>query len=235
MRQTPAIGDNKTGIGAAPERAREMIDAGELARPSSTGDGHNPAAVHVSYAREGLPIGSIPATGAEGEAIDEELAPFIDKLGARLAFERTGTRLYEGLLAKCEAYGGFDGGPSRDDLVELREEELGHFLLLRRVILELGGDPTAMTPSANLESNTGKGVGDVISDPRCTLLEGLEAVVVAELADHEGWEGLIELAETLGHQGLAEHFQAALMTEQDHLEKVRRWVAAGQGRRPTHH
>jgi rubrerythrin len=235
MKQTPPIGDNKTGIGAAPERARDMLNAGELARPTSTGDGRNPAAVHVSYAREGLPIGCIPATGAQGEPVDEDMAPFLDKLGARLAFERTGTRLYEGLLAKHEAYGSYDGGPSRDELVEIREQELEHFLLLRRAILELGGDPTAVTPSADLESNAGKGVGDVIGDPRTTLLEGLEAIVIAELADHESWEGLIELADGLGQQGLAEHFQAALVTEETHLEKVRRWIAAGQGRRPTHH
>ena len=38
---------------------------------------------------------------------------FIDKLGERAAFERTGTRLYQGALAKFDVLGSWDGGPTR--------------------------------------------------------------------------------------------------------------------------
>ena len=38
---------------------------------------------------------------------------FLDKLGERLAFERTGVRLYEALISKHEALGSFAGGPDR--------------------------------------------------------------------------------------------------------------------------
>jgi hypothetical protein len=40
----------------------------------------------------------------------------LDKLGERLAFERSGTRLYEALVSKHDAFGSFSGGPSREDL-----------------------------------------------------------------------------------------------------------------------
>ena len=47
----------------------------------------------------------------------------MDKLGERLAFERAGTRLYEALVSKYDAYGSFTGGPSRDDLEHVMQEE----------------------------------------------------------------------------------------------------------------
>ena len=49
----------------------------------------------------------------------------MDKIGERLAFERTGTRLYEALVSKHEAFGSFPGGPSgagEDALVEPFEQ-----------------------------------------------------------------------------------------------------------------
>jgi hypothetical protein len=234
MNQMPQTGDNKTGAGFAPDRAREMTNApADLRAPTSHGDGRNPGELHVEYANEGIRIGSIPRMGGDGEPIREELAPFLDKLGARLAFERSGVRLYDALLAKFDAYGGFSGGPSREDLWEIRTEEHQHLLLLQETIQELGGDATAMTPSANLESAIGKGVGVVVGDPRTTLLEGLEAIVVTELSDNENWEALAELAELGGLAQLVESFQQALATEATHLEKVRAWVAAGQGRIAT--
>ena len=40
----------------------------------------------------------------------------LDKLGERLTFARTGTRRYETLVSKCEAFGSFEGGPSKAGL-----------------------------------------------------------------------------------------------------------------------
>jgi rubrerythrin len=154
----------------------------------------------------------------------------MDKLGERLAFERSGTRLYEGLVSKYDAYGGFSGGPSREDLEHIRQEEFRHFMLLQSAIEQLGGDPTALTPSADVHATAVHGIMQIIMDPRTTLLQSLEAILVVELADNACWEALIELAQGAGQDELARQFAEAWATEEEHLLKVRSWVAAGQGR-----
>jgi hypothetical protein len=67
-------------------------------------------------------------------------------------------------------------------------------------------------------------------DPRTTLLQSLEAILVAELADNACWEALVELAQGAGEDALVRQFEQARTTEQKHLEKVQTWLAAGQGR-----
>jgi hypothetical protein len=143
---------------------------------------------------------------------------FMDKLGERLAFERSGPCLCEALVSKCDAYGSCDGGPSRDDLEHVLQEEYRHLMMLQSVIEQLGGDPTAITPSANLHATAAHGVNQVIVDPRTTLLQSLEAILIAELAQDAGEDKLVT------------QFREALRNEQDHLAKVQTWLGAGQGR-----
>ena len=75
------------------------------------------------------------------------VAVFVDKLGERLGFERTGVRLYDALVTKCRASDALMDGPTSEDLEVIRAEELAHFDLLRDMIESLGADPTALTPS----------------------------------------------------------------------------------------
>ena len=98
-------------------------------------------------------------------------------------------------MSKHDAFGSFSGGPSRDDLEQIRQEEYGHFMLLQSTIEQLGGDPTAVTPSADLHATVAHGITQVIVDPRTTLLQSLEAILIAELADNACWEALMELAQ----------------------------------------
>ncbi|HYF21309.1 MAG TPA: ferritin Dps family protein, partial [Ramlibacter sp.] len=73
----------------------------------------------------------------------------IDKLGERLAFERTGVRLYEALILKvATATSGLavDGAQLR----RIRDEEEAHFRLVGQCLQEIGADPTAMTPCADV-------------------------------------------------------------------------------------
>jgi len=155
---------------------------------------------------------------------------FIDKLGERLAFERGGVRLYETLVSKYDAYGSFSGGPSRGDLRQILNDEFSHFAMLTQAIEQLGGDPTAVTPSANLHATLSMGIIQVLTDPRTTLLQSLEGILLAELADNACWEALSGLARLAGEEKLKERFLRAYTAEQQHLEKVRDWLAAGQGR-----
>ena len=217
------IGHNRTGLGNAPDR-HGMLDVPEELGPTSRGSIDQIAAVRNRYARSGGPPGTMPET----PHIGLELVPLLDQLGARLQFERTGVRLYDALIAKRDAYGGFPGGPNRDDLEHIRAEELSHMRMLDALITEIGGDSTVVTPCANREAIASRGIGDVLMDPRTSLLDGLESIVVAELADNEQWVGLIESARELDREDLARAFLSAHRTEEEHLAKVRAWISAGR-------
>jgi rubrerythrin len=154
---------------------------------------------------------------------------FIDRLGERAAFERTGTRLYEAMLAKYDALGSFEGGPTRQRLVEIRDEELDHLGMVEEAIVALGGDPTVMTPAADVVGVEGMGLVQVLTDPRTTMDQCLGALLVAELADSDGWELLANLAEAMGHEEMAQTFRDALEAEEVHLDDVRRWITASIG------
>ena len=238
MNQNATAGTNLTGLVAAPQRSQEMLTGTEEFPPSSEGSAEDLALVRIAYAKDVEPLGSMPPlVHGEGKGKSaakavkgEQLLLFMDKLGERLAFERTGTRLYEALVSKHDAFGSFTGGPSREALEHIRQEEYQHFTLLQSVIEQLDGDPTAVTPSANLHATAAHGIQMVIVDPRTTLLQSLEAILIAELADNACWGALIELAQEAGKDTFVQQFQEALGNEQDHLDKVQAWLAAGQGR-----
>lgn len=235
--QQAMIGRNRTGAAIAPERCAAMLEAVEEFQPSSEGSAQAIADIRIAYAETAEPIGTLPppvsmkkSALSSGKSASAETAIFVDKLGERLGFERSGVRLYEALVSKFDAYAGFAGGPTRQELEHILSEELAHFEMLRECIEQLGGDPTAVTPSANLHGTMSEGICAIMIDPRTNLLQSLEAALVAELADNDCWEGLIELAEHAGAQQLMERFADALSHEQEHLANVRAWVAAGQGR-----
>jgi len=238
MNQNSPLGTNRTGITVAPERSQAMLTGMDEFPPTSQGSAQDLAQVRMAYAQIAEPVGSMPLPARLKDQLQtavkavqgEKPMLLMDKLGERLAFERTGTRLYEALVSKYDAFGSFAGGPSREDLEHVLREEFNHFMMLHSTIEQFGGDPTAVTPSANLQATAGHGIGMVIADPRTTLLQSLEAILIAELADNACWEALIELAQDAGEDDLIRQFERALEHEREHLQKVTAWVAAGQGR-----
>jgi hypothetical protein len=238
MRQSAQQGQNKTGIVKAGRLGEEIVAATREFRPSSPGDAQAIAEVRVAYAQEGEGLGETPppsglvdkAKAAVSAATGGQPTLLMDKLGERLAFERAGARLYEALLSKYRAYGSFAGGPSGEDLLHILNEEYEHADLLERAIKDKGGDPTALTPAANLAANISAGLPQVLSDPRTNLLQSLEAIVVAELADNECWTALAQLARQAGEDELTQQCLEAIEHERDHLRRVRAWIAGGQGR-----
>jgi rubrerythrin len=228
MKQLPEVGDNKTTRAKNPKMYDEMASGPKEFGPSSKGDGMGIAKMRMDYAKKSGPVGHVPPL-EKGKKADTATVALLDKLGERLAFERTGTRLYDALISKLDAYGTFSGGPKADDLQELRSEEHEHFTMLSRTITKLGGDPVAITPSADITATVSRGIGDVLADPRTSLLACLEAMLVAELTDCDGWETLIAIAHKAGQRELIKAFTKALEQERDHLERVRRWVDAGHG------
>jgi rubrerythrin len=214
-------GRNHTGLAPHPKEREDMMRGVQEFRPTSSGGPDQIAQIRIAYARTGGPHGTMSAA-----AVDAARLPVLDKLGARLQFERTGTRLYDALISKLDAYGVFEGGPTRQQLLELRDQEHAHSLLAQDLIRALGGDPTMVTPCASLQATASRGIADVLTDPRTNLIEGLEAILVAELADQDSWAALARSAESLGDAALTAKITQAQQTELQHLKKVRGWLEA---------
>jgi hypothetical protein len=228
------MGLNRTGIGTSPIDSADIIKTAEDACPTPLVDGHGIANLREAYENEAEPVGSVPIPttlkGVLKTAVEvvkgHGPAVLIDKLGERLAFERTGTRLYDALLTKHDTSPGYAGGPSRTELEHFRAEELSHFHLIRDTIASLGADPTAETPAADVIGVASMGLLQVVTDPRTTLPQSLNALLTAELTDNDGWQMLIDLVRAMGEDDLAGRFVAAQEAEAIHLASVRRWVAA---------
>lgn len=231
MKKTTTMGSNRTGIAMSPRHGKEMIEGASKAPPGA-GDGLEISRVRRTYIDEAEPIGAVPppaslkgmAKTASQILQGHRPTVFMDKVAERLAFERTGSRLYEALISKFDA-GGFHGGPTREELQRVHRQEIEHFELLRESMEALGGDPTAQTPGADIVGVESMGLMQVVTDPRTSFPQSLHATLVAELADHEGWQILCELAESLGQDEIAKRFRTALTQEQQHLAMVRRWMA----------
>jgi hypothetical protein len=232
------LGRNRTGAATSPKLTQEMIAGAQEFAPAANGDENIIARVREEYARSAEPLGSVPPpatlTGVAKTVLRgaKGLRPtqFIDKLGERLAFERTGVRLYGALISKFDAFGSFDGGPTREALVDIMNEEHQHFTLLADAVAQLGGDPTVVTPSADLHATMTAGVMAVMVDARTTFVQCLEAALMAELADNAAWEVLSELATQNGEAELAAQFEVARSEEIAHLENVINWLAAARTR-----
>jgi len=229
---------NKTGVATSPNLTAEMLEGQKEFAPDMQGDERSIAATRSSKAREwDISLGSVPPpltpkgmlkaglTALKGESP----TLLIDKLGARLGFERSGVRLYEALLSKFDAYGSFAGGPSRQEIEAILQDEFSHFRLLQDALLKLGADPTVMTPSADLEATITQGPFAVLVDARTNLAQSLEAALAIELLDNHCWSQLIVLAEQAGQSELVAQFRSALMQEQKHLLQVSGWLAASEG------
>jgi hypothetical protein len=230
------LGKNRTGVQLAPARTKEMLDNTDAVTADPRG------ALAIGLERAALsqaapPVGTMPLPGnlkglaktAMKAAQGEHAAVFLDKLGERLAFERTGVRLYDAVLAKLPASRLTEGSLTAQELRRFREEELAHLHLVKDAIEAVGGDPTAVTPSADLAGVQAMGLVAVLTDPRTTLTQCLAALLTAELADNDGWKILIAMAEASGQDELARGFATALAEEDHHLASVRAWIAERLG------
>ena len=223
------LGSNRTGIQASPVDAKKMMDMPKGTK-LTPGDESGMVKIRTAYIQDSGPVGSVPppatmkgAAKAGMQALTGKRAQaFIDRLGERLAFERSGTRLYVAMLTKCRA-GGDGGGRYVEELEHFCAEEAQHFRMLSECIEELGGDPTAQTPGANVSGVESTGLLQVVTDPMTSVTQSLHALLIAELADNDAWEELIALAEELGQSDMAERFQGAREAEREHLQAVRDW------------
>jgi rubrerythrin len=219
-------GHNRTGIGTSKANAKQLVEGVERAVPNPVLDPERLRALHEEFANAAPPLGTLPPNGKQARAKQRGnvIAVLLDKLGERIAFERSSVRLYDALLVKLSAASPHDTGIHRKELEEIRDDELLHFGVLCEAARKLGADPTVMTSSADVMGVASSGLLQVLTDSRTTLSQGLEAILVAELADNDGWELLIQLADGFGSDDLSEEFRRCLEEEREHLVKVRSWL-----------
>lgn len=233
--QPADMGMNRTGVAMSPMHSKKMEEAsGKVVPPP--GDEEKMAEVREGYQAQATPVGTMPppkdlkgAAKAAGKALKGEKANvLLDKIGERMAFERAGVRLYDALISKLRGSGmDYSGvGLTEEALSEIRADELRHMLLLSDALEEMGGDPTTVTPCADVAGVEAEGVVQVLTDPRTTLNQGLGAILAAELVDNASWEMLVDLTRNLGNEDMAQRFEQALNEEVEHLRKVRGWAEA---------
>ncbi len=224
---------NRTGAALSPKNAAAMEEAAKSGVPPA-GDERDLMRLRLDEGKNAEPLGSVPppvrpkgmASAAAHTVKGERVTELIDKLGARLAFERAGVRLYDALLTKMAGARELPPGVSRARAEEIRSEEAAHVLMVRDAIVKLGGDPTVITPGADVVGMMSMGLPKVLTDPRTEIEQCLDAILVAELADNDGWMVLIEIARLLGQDDMVQDFRAALEREEGHLKTVRTLVAA---------
>src|SRR5690606_16763262 len=210
-KKDPKPGMNRTGMGMAPLEGKQQEDNAWKPVSTAPGDAGRLRSIRAEYEAEAGTVGSVPppstmkgaAKTAMQAVMGRDPVAFIDKLGERLAYERTGTRLFELLIGKFE--GGFSPTGEADlaTLIRFRDEEMSHFKMLWECIEKLGADPTAQTPSADISGVKASGLLQAMSDPRTTFAQALDAMLIAELTDNEGWRMLIDLAEGMGQAEMA--------------------------------
>lgn len=152
----------------------------------------------------------------------------LDRLGERLALAWVGVRLWDAAVRKLDADVPASSrleGATRDELLRLRDEEGAHLVRLRALVAARGGDPAARTPAADVAIVASRGPLDIADDPRSPLRNVLEAILVAELADDEGWELLITIAEEIEDREVSAMARTARRQEQEHLARLREWIA----------
>jgi rubrerythrin len=232
MKEQTNIGMNRTGMHMSPFDSRDLQEGiGSMASIPSGMDSAL-AELRSEYIAQSDQIGSVPIPGTVKGAITTGVSAlsgdnptlFLDKLGERLAFERTGTRLYDALIVKFDSVEDDSLGMTLEDLQQIREEEAQHFAIVRDAIETLGGDPTSQTPCADVAGVESMGLMQVVTDPRTTLAQSLHAMLIAEMADNSGWETLIALAEANGQSAMVADFTVALDEERRHLQMVKGWL-----------
>jgi len=226
------LGLNRTGIGTAPVESKKTIEGAAAGIPPRSTDLSAIEAARVAFSSVAAPVGTMPPPATLKGAVKTGVQAikgnrptvFLDLLGDRLAFERTGVRLYEALAAKLAAAEKTSTTPSRAEIEQIRDEELQHVAMLTAALESLGADPTVLTPTADICGVASSGLMKVLTDPRSTFTHALHAIHIAELADNEAWVMLADLAEELDHDEMAASFRAAVVHEGRHLDSVREWL-----------
>lgn len=232
-------GFNRTGAQTSPLALHIMQSYAELqTQPvvDAPPDGNAIASVRSAYVLDAdvSGVGSVPMPGTLAGSFVTAMSylsgmrpeVLVDKLGERLAFERSSVRLYQALIDKTEALAttGVALPFSAAELRRIRDEELEHMHIAASALDSLGADSSAQTPSADVAAVASSGVMQVLTDPRTSISQCLEALLGVELLDDANWALLILLAVEAGQDELLPQFKRAHLREGEHVLRVRTWL-----------
>ena len=104
------MGSNKTGIDMSPILSKQMIEGSKKLQLDGEDGYTNLTLLEQFYLDNDDPLGSVPMPGSVKGVVKSAAKMltghhpevFLNKLGERLAFERSGVRIYEQLILKCE-------------------------------------------------------------------------------------------------------------------------------------
>jgi bacterioferritin (cytochrome b1) len=147
----------------------------------------------------------------------------IDALSGRLAFERTGVKLYDTVIAKLERNPQPQYSKILRQLRHIREEEKEHEEWLEQQIRSLGANPADRSDLAQLELREGAGIVGII-EKEDKVIHLLHALLAAELADNAGWDVLRKLAGDAGDADAERAFARREAEEAKHLLFMREVV-----------
>jgi bacterioferritin (cytochrome b1) len=229
MKDAAEFGMNKTPTQLNPAMTQAMMEGYEEFPPHAEDTAMDAFTMRKNYIENSEQLGAVPLPSTLKGAFSTGMqalkgnspSVLIDKLGERLAFERSGVRLYDALITKCKA-----AEPALDisTLEQFRDDEAEHFALVKDCIVSMGGDPTAQTPCADSSGMAAMGLMQVLNDPRSSIPQCVEAILMAELTDVAAWELLIELVNEAGLSDYVAKFEHAKMTEDQHMETIKGWL-----------
>lgn len=229
MKDAAEFGLNKTPTQLHPVMTQSMIDGCEEFPPHAEDMAFDAFTMRKSYIQNSEQLGAVPLPSTLRGAVSTGVqaiqgnspSVLIDKLGERLAFERSGIRLYDALITKCKSA---EPSLNIETLEQFRNDESEHFALVQDCIISMGGDPTAQTPCADSAGMAAMGLMQVLNDPRSSIPQCVEAILIAELADSAAWELLTDLAHETGLSDYVEKFQQAKLTEDHHMHTIKNWL-----------
>lgn len=233
MADVNKMGPNRTGIDMSPVDSQRMME-GARNMTETTAPQEGVIDFRKAVAEDRGVVGSVPVplsfkgvlSAGKEKLKGHSPEVLINKLGQRLAFERAGTRLYDALISKCSTAMDPAAGKivSLDRLRQFRDEEHQHALMLKTIMTDVGADPTAMTPDADVSAVASMGLPKVIAEPRTSVLQCLEAIQIAELADNVAWVDLQALCLNMGLEDIAESFKTPISQESVHEEVITDWI-----------
>lgn len=230
MKDSSQFGMNKTPSTIRPNKTAKMVKGNEEFPAQNEDTSTDMFNLKRDYIQNSGPLGTVPMPTTFRGALSSGLQAMkgqhpsilIDKLGERLAYERSGVRLYDAYIMKCQA-----ALPELDVKVlqHFRQEEAEHFAMIRDCLTAIGADPTAQTPCANASAVMSMGLMQLINDPRSTVPQCTEAILTAELTDVAAWDLLIQLVQEAGLEEFVQKFEKAKVSEDIHLDTIKKWLA----------
>lgn len=186
--------------------------------------------------QSGIPIVATLTAPMSSKAVAPNAAaprPLLRQIRARLAFERTSTRLYEAFLAKLDVPANTMAATprtwhcaiDRETLMRFRNEEAAHFELLCEALESMGADPLAELDAAGADARA-TADPDMLSSGRLDTGQALAVLLDAEQADEAGWRRLVATAHDAGMDELALRFKQAHGEELVHVRQLRAWQIA---------